>query len=296
MSAPEVARIVACNNKLGECATWSVADRALYWTDIEGKAVWRHDPATGDSLCWPAPDRVGSFALCGGDRFLLALPTSVVLWHPQRGVERVVAAAMPGQAAGTRLNDGRCDRQGRFVVGGFDETTRAPIASLWRVERDGTVTTLVDGGIVCANSTCFTADGATMYFADTPQRSIVAYDYDAAPGTQLGRMRQLTDFAEQPGRPDGSTVDAEGYVWNAQVFGHRIVRYAPDGRVDRVVEVPMENPTSVSFGGPDLDVLYVTSLSRSKAIPDWKPGPDDGCIHAFRPGVRGLPEPLFAGA
>ena len=291
-SQPEIHCVVDCQNVLGECATWHPEEEVLYWTDIQGRQMWRYDPLTGDSESWSVPDRIGSFALRAEGGFLAALPTSIVTWSPDQGLGRAVAETLPGQAPGTRLNDGRCDRQGRFVVGGFDETTRRPIAGLWRLEQDGAVTTLIRDGITCDNGLCFSVDGDTMYFADTPERTIWAYDYDASPGAPLGERRMFNDGEDQPGRPDGSTVDAEGYVWNAQVFGGRVVRYAPDGRVDRVVTLPVSHPTSVCFGGEDLEVLYVTSLSRTAAQPDWTPGPEDGAIHAFRPGVRGLAEPM----
>ncbi|MGF1624974.1 MAG: SMP-30/gluconolactonase/LRE family protein [Alphaproteobacteria bacterium] len=285
---------VACQNQLGECPLWHEQEQALYWTDIQGKTLWRYHPDSGETRSWTTPDRVGSFAFCADGRFLLALPDRLVRWDKETGSATDVVSAMPGQAAGTRLNDGRCDRQGRFVVGGFDETTRQPIAGLWRLELDGSVTHLIADGIVTANALCFSPDGATMYFADTAAGTIWAFGYDPAPGTPLGNRRVLTDSLEPPGKPDGSVVDADGFIWNAQVLGSRVVRYAPDGRVDRTIDLPVKNPTCPCFGGPGLDTLYVTSLRRT-GLADWQPSEIDGSIVALKPGAKGLPEVTFGG-
>ena len=292
---PDYQIAVDCQTRLGECPLWHSGEDALYWVDIEGRTLWRHDPATGETRSWPTPDRVGSFAFVASGGFLLALPDRIVRWTPDSGPAETVIAALPGQAKGTRLNDGRCDRQGRFVVGAFDETTRQPIGSVWRLELDGSVTTLIAAGITCANATCFSPDGRTMYFGDTPSGNIWAYAYDPAPGAPLGERRLLTDSRDQPGKPDGAVVDAEGFVWNAQVFGNRLARYAPDGRLDRAIDLPIKNPTCPCFGGPGLTTLYLTSLRGSRALSDWQPGPIDGTILALAPGVQGLPEVMFQG-
>lgn len=285
---------VECQTLLGECPLWHPEEQALYWVDVEGRTLWRHHPESEKTQRWSTPDRAGSFAFIRGGGFLLALPDRIVRWRPD-GPAEVVVAALPGQAPGTGLNDGRCDRQGRFVVGAFDETTRQPIGGLWRLELDGSVTTLLETGITCANATCFSPDGRTMYFADTPAGSIWAFAYDPTPGAPLGERRLLTDGAGQPGKPDGAAVDAEGYIWNAQVFGGRLVRYAPDGRLDRAIDLPVANPTCPCFGGPGFDTLYLTSLRRTRARSDWQPQPIDGTVLALAPGVKGLPETMFGG-
>lgn len=291
----EVARVVACENILGECPIWHREEQALYWVDIEGKTIFRLDPTNGETASWVLPDRPGSMAFRAAGGFVIAFPTSIATWDPDSGAIETIVDSMPGQAAGTRLNDGRCDHQGRFVVSDFDETTRQPIGGLWRVELDGSVTKLVETGITVGNSICFSPDGATLYYGDTLARTIWAYDYDPAPGAPLGARRVVNAGGDLPGNPDGSVTDAEGYVWSARVFGSSLIRFAPDGTVDRVVELPILNPTCPGFGGPDLDTLYVTSLRRTAKMPDWKPGPEDGAIHAFKPGVKGQPEPLFLG-
>ena len=145
----------------------------------------------------------------------------------------------------TRLNDGRTDRQGRLIAGGFDEKHGAFISSVVRLDPDRRVTKLFDG-VACANGICFSPDGDTMYFADSPATKMWSFDYDPQSGA-VGNRRDLSTFDGQPGLPDGSCVDAAGCIWNAQWNGGRVVRFTPDGRVDQIVPVPVPNPTCVSF-------------------------------------------------
>jgi L-arabinonolactonase len=133
-----------------------------------------------------------------------------------------------------------------------------------------------------------------MYFADSPECEIVAFDYDPASGS-IGKKRKLASLPKESGVPDGSCVDAEGYVWNAVWEGYRIDRFAPDGRLDRSVEVPVMKPTCVAFGGPDLDILFITTsrLGTASEVLDREPG--SGGLYAVRPGVKGLVDQPFAG-
>ena len=167
----------------------------------------------------------------------------------------------------TRLNDGKVDRQGRFVAGYMDYEEKDPLGGLYRLDPDLTVTQL-DGGIIVSNGPCFSLDGGTLYFADSWTRCIFAYGYDTATGAVLSR-KVFTSFARAGlrGYPDGATVDAEGFVWSAEVYGGRLVRFAPDGTIDRLVGMPVDSITSVNFGGADLDILYVTSMARPSARP-----------------------------
>jgi L-arabinonolactonase len=154
------------------------------------------------------------------------------------------------------MNDGKVDRQGRFVAGYMDYEERDQICALFRLDPTGAVAKL-DDGIVCSNGPCWSPDGRTFYFADTYTREIWAYDYDMETGTAANR-RVFCSFpaAGLKGLPDGATVDAEGFVWSASVYEGKLVRFGPDGKLDRVVGLPVESTTSLSFGGPGLDVAY----------------------------------------
>jgi sugar lactone lactonase YvrE len=148
--------------------------------------------------------------------------------------------------------------------------------------------------VVCASSISFSPDGRALYFADSFQRAIWVYDYDIPSGIP-NKRRIFADLRGQPGMPNGSTVDAEGCYWNAQRDGQRIVRYAPDGRVDRVIELPAVRPTCLAFGGADLTTLYVTTARWWLSADELAAVPLAGGVFALQPGVQGLPEPKFAG-
>jgi sugar lactone lactonase YvrE len=219
----------------------------------------------------------------------VALPQQLALFDPERGT---LAAFIepPPMPPDHRFNDGRCDRQGRFWVGSMNNVTRAPEGVLYCVE--GRRLRPVRSGICIPNSLAFGPDGATMYFADSLRHAIYAHDYDAARGA-MGPERVLARTVP-PGFPDGSTVDAQGFLWNAEFNAGRVVRYAPDGRIDRVVDLPVPRPTSCAFGGPGLDVLYVTTASQHMTPQELEAQPLAGALLALDAGVRGLPEPRFA--
>jgi L-arabinonolactonase len=190
----------------------------------------------------------------------------------------------------TRINDGRCDRQGRFWVGTMHNRTRAPEGVLYRLD-SGCRLTAMHSGICIPNSLAWSPDGRTMYFADSLLYTIFAYDFDTASG-EMGAERVFAT-TKAPAFPDGSTVDAEGYLWNAEFNGGRVVRYAPDARIDRVIEMPTHRPTCCAFGGPDLDVLYITTASQQMSAEELAKQPFAGALLALDVGVRGLIEPRF---
>lgn len=197
----------------------------------------------------------------------------------------------PPQPDGHRFNDGRCDAQGRFWVGTMHNLTRAPEGVLYRLEGKGPMVP-VRTGICIPNSLAFSPDGRTMYFADSLRYAIFAHDYDPATGT-MGAERTFA-MSTPPAFADGSAVDAEGFLWNAQFNGSQLVRYAPDGRIDRVLPLPVQRPTCCAFGGPDLDVLYITTASQNMRPADLREQPLAGALLAIKVGVRGLPEPRFS--
>jgi len=290
----EPRRIGTQTDILGESPIWDERAQCLYWVDIRRPAIRRLDVARGAIESWAMPDLVGSIALtdegAGDGRLLVALPHFVALFDPVSGSLEAYAAP-PRQVPGHRFNDGRCDRQGRFWVGSMHNLTRAPEGVLYRLDGRGELEA-VQGGICIPNSLAFSPDGRTMYFADSLRYTLYAYDYDP----ESGRMGEQRVFAttEPPGFPDGATVDAEGFVWNAQFDAWRIVRYAPDGHIDRVIELPVQRPTSCAFGGADLATLYVTTASQKMTPAALQAQPRAGARLALDVGVRGLLEPRFA--
>ena len=275
---------------LGESPLWNEDEQALYWIDIRRPAIRRLDHAGGRVETWAMPDLVGSIAFASDGRLLVAMADGVSLFDPSTQALEPVAS-LPVRIEGHRFNDGRCDREGRFWVGTMHNLTRAPEGVLYRLDGRGELIEKMSG-ICIPNSLAWSPDGRTMYFADSLLYTIYAYDFDAA----SGRMGEKRVFAttRPPGFPDGSTIDADGFVWNAEFNAARVVRYAPDGRVDRVVELPVRRPTCCAFGGPDLDILYVTTASQNMTREELDAEPLAGALLAFDVGVRGLPEPRFA--
>jgi sugar lactone lactonase YvrE len=288
----ELRRIGAQADILGESPVWQEAEGALYWVDIRRPALRRLDHATGAVETRELPSLVGSIGLAGAGRLLVALGAEVVLYDWASGATEIVAT-LPARIDGHRFNDGRCDRQGRFWVGTMHNLTRAPEGVLYRLDpARGLVAAL--GEVRIPNSLAWSPDGRVMYFADSLLHAIFAHDYDPAEG-RMGPRRAFAT-TPPPGFPDGSTVDEDGCLWNAEFNAARVVRYAPDGSVDRVIPMPVRRPTACAFGGPGLRTLFVTTTSQTMTAAEMAAEPLAGALLALDAGVRGLPEPRWEAA
>lgn len=281
--------ILDCGNQHGEGIQWNALDGLVWWTDIEGRTLWSFDPATSQGQSYPMKDRVCCFAPRQSGGFIVAFDSRISLLDLETGKEQQICEFEPNNPE-TRTNDGRTDRQGRFVVGGMNEVSGKPNSSVIRIDEALSAETLLES-IACANSTCFSPDGETMFFADTPDREILTFDY----GNALSGRRVLTDFANEPGMPDGSCVDAEGGVWNAEWEGRRVVRVNPQGQIDTVIELPVWKPTCCAFGGPDLDTLYITTSRLMSDEATLAREPQSGGLFAVKPGFTGLQDTPFCG-
>jgi sugar lactone lactonase YvrE len=174
----------------------------------------------------------------------------------------------------------------------MDDVGRGDVGALYRLDKDGSFNPIISP-VTIPNSLAWSPDGGTMYFSDTTSGTILAYDFDTNAG--LPSRPRVFAKVEGPGTPDGSTVDAEGFLWNAEYDGWKITRYAPDGRIDRVVALPLRRPTCCAFGGPDLTTLFVTTASQ-KLTPEERAGqPLAGALLALEVGVRGIAEPAYGG-
>ncbi|GAB2907489.1 SMP-30/gluconolactonase/LRE family protein [Paraburkholderia jirisanensis] len=280
--------------KLGEGATWCARSGRFYWTDIEGARLWRYDPRDGRSTFWPMPERLASFALCADPHYLLlGLASRLAFFDLATGEIEPIVDVEPGM--NTRLNDGRCDRQGRFVFGTKDEAAPVqPIGGFYRLNRDLTLERLPLPAPAISNSIAFSPDGATMYYCDSPTREIRTCDYGADGSVRNDRL--FVKLADPTGEPDGSTVDTEGGLWNAHWGGGRVVRYAPDGTETERVLVPTAQPSCVALGGARLGTLYVTSARVGLDAAALRDDSRAGAVFIATPARRGVPEPLFAGA
>jgi L-arabinonolactonase len=282
---------VDCRNQLGEGPVWDVQEQALYWVDIAGRMLQRRQHATGTVQHWTMPERIASFALRRSSGMVLALETGFAFFEPL--TEKLRWISRPEvMIRHNRFNDGKCDSSGRFWAGTMDDRAAEHTGSLYRLDSDLAVHRMGDG-IGISNSLAWSPDDSTFYFADTLDGRIYAYDFDAPSGA-ISRKRPFVSVSG-PGVPDGSAVDSEGYLWNAEWNGWRIVRYAPDGSVDRVIALPVQKPTSCAFGGPDLRTLYVTSAAWDLGQSDLAAQPWAGGVLAIEVDVAGLPAPRFAG-
>lgn len=288
--------LVDGHHELGEGVLWCERSQTVFWTDIHASRLWNHDPQSGATRSWPMPERLCCFAFTADpERLLIGLASRLAFFNLGTGAITPICR-IEDDLPTTRLNDGRCDRQGRFVFGTLNEDVgRAPIASFYRLNADLSLERLPLPGIAISNSICFSPDGTRMYHCDSMEGKIMVCDYDPASGA-IANQRVFADLAQQPGGPDGSTVDADGHVWNAQWGGARVVRFTPDGRIDRIVDMPTAQPSCVAFGGAALDTLFVTSAHEGMSAGQREQDALAGALFAVpETGVRGLPEVRFAG-
>lgn len=275
---------------LGECPLWSRAEQVLYWIDINAPSLNRFDPATGDNAAMPMPESIGCYALREGGGFVVALRGGIWLCDARGKLERQVAAA-PYDPARYRFNDGRCDPHGRFVVGTMNEKRDADGGALYRLDDDFTLTRLF-GHMTISNGLAFSPDGATMYHADTPARTIRAFDYDAATGTP-SRGRTFAHWNGETEHPDGGTTDSAGHYWSALHGDGKLVQLAADGALVAEHLLPVRCPTMCAFGGPDLRTLFVTSARQKRDDAELARLPQSGGIFSRRVDVPGIPETRF---
>jgi sugar lactone lactonase YvrE len=290
--AVQVDCVLAASALLGESPVWSPLEKALYWVDIKRPAIHRFHPATGATETWPMPEDVGCLVLRQQGGGVVALRTGIASIDFRTGE----VCRLPGptfEAPDLRFNDGRCDRRGRFWVGTVHERRHAGTAALFRFDPDGRCSQMVSG-VTVSNGIAWSPDNLVMYFADSWTRTIFQFDFDLDSGT-LCNQRVFVELPRASGVPDGATVDSEGFLWSANFDGACLTRYAPNGSIDRVIPMPVQRPTSCAFGGENLDILYVTSASFNLSEQQRAAAPLAGSLFAVDAGVKGLPEPRFAG-
>lgn len=278
--------------RVGESPLWSVAEQVLWWVDIEGLAVYRHDPATGRTQHWLTTERPACIALHTDGGLIAGMESAVVHLRPQSDgslvCDEIAAARHPRD--GMRFNDGRCDRQGRFWLSSMvrDMALAAADGALYRVDARGLSAPLVPG-LVTGNGLAFSPAGDVLYLSDSHPsvQRIWAFDLDVE--GELSNRREFVDMNLHPGRPDGAAVDADGCYWTCANDAGLLLRFTPEGRLDRTLALPVSKPAMCAFGAAALDTLYVTSIIPARPAPGFDAALD-GAVLALRPGVRGLPE------
>lgn len=283
----DVRCVVQASDRLGEGPVWSPLEGRLYWFDIKGFRLSWYEPATDARGAFALPLRASAAAPRARGGLLVATEKGLAHVDPDAGALEVVQPHDLGE--GFRSNDGKIDTMGRFWWSSMDDNGGVRPGAVFVSTPNG-VTRKALTGIHIPNTLSVSPDGKLLYVADSKRQTIFAHRTDD--------LRQAKEFANtrgQPASPDGSAVDAEGFLWNAQWGGARIVRYAPDGTIDRIVQMPVSQPTSCAFGGADLATLYVTSAWDELSPQAQAAQPLAGALFAFEPGVKGLALPLFQG-
>lgn len=266
--------------RTGESPVWDAGENCLWWVDIPAGALYRLKDGQIDS--WVLGEDLGCVAPIATGGLLLALRSGLYRFESATGTKTLLAASLYDPSE-QRFNDGKVGPDGRFWVGSIFEPRTGKHAKLYRFDKRGLIE--VGGDVIVSNGLAWSPDGATLYHSDT--RSHVIYRYDHKDG-EIGPRSIFAEVPQEKGRPDGAAVDAEGFYWSAQFAGQRIIRFAPDGTIDREIETPVQRPTMCAFGGKDLDILYVTSATDGGEIK-----PLDGATLSFKPGVTGAPVPAF---
>jgi sugar lactone lactonase YvrE len=286
----KITRLDVPQCSVGEGPVWDVRSQRLYWIDILEKKVHCLDPATGAVQSWSVPQIIGSMAIRKDGGAIVALASGVHTLDFASGECRMLATSADLNEL-VQLADGKVDRRGRFIVGSSDRGMKEARGKLYALDPGATTLREIDNDIFLANGPCWSPDDRHFYHADSIRKLIYVYDYDIERGV-LANRRPFASTAELGGIPDGATVDSEGHVWSAICEGAKLVRFRPDGSIERIVEMPLKLPGSVMFGGPQLDQLYVPTLSP--AFLGRPADPLDGSTFVIEGlGIRGLPEPRF---
>ena len=282
---------VACTTEqtaLGEGARWDARRDELLRVDIVAGRVYRDQVAEDGGLvpvrAYAVPGTVGAITpIEGDDGWLLAAGRGFVHLRPD-GRQRTIAEVAP---AGTRMNDAACDPQGRFWAGTLADDHHAGGGALYRLDRDGRVEQALDG-LTISNGLGWSPDGGTMYLADSIPGVVHAFAFDAAQG-RISGGRVLITIPEEVGAPDGLTVDTAGDLWVAVYGGGCVRRYAPNGLLRQVLEVPAEQSTCCAFGGPGLSRLYVTTATEGWSSERRRAEPAAGLVYRLDTDAIGRP-------
>jgi sugar lactone lactonase YvrE len=276
----------------GEGPTWDADRQELLWVDITAGQVRRATVREDATLTEVAVDEVGGtvglVVPAAGGGWLLGAGPGVT--HLTADGDPRVLLRFPGEggseeSGGTRMNDGGCDRAGRFYVGSMAFDERPGAGTLYRVDLDGTATVVRDQ-LTISNGMGWSPDDRTVYLADSGPGVVWAFDYDLATGA-FGAPRSLLEFDGHDGVADGLTVDDEGCLWTALWSGGQVRRYSPDGVLLAVVEVPTDNTSSCAFAGPDRDLLVISTSQKGLSDEQRAAQPDAGRLFTVRPGVSG---------
>ncbi|MEB0012957.1 SMP-30/gluconolactonase/LRE family protein [Glaciimonas sp. Gout2] len=285
--------LIGRKDLLGECPIWDAQKQSLYWVDAVGRLVHRYEPSSGNRDSWSVPSVIGSIALAQDGCIILALEDG--FYRLDTGSDAIeLIASLQHPAEKMRLNDGRTDRQGRFLSGSMVVGRHDREGALYRLNLDGSVE-ILDNGIAISNSICFSPKGDRLYYSDSLAHTIYTRTYDTVSG-EVGPREDFVHTLALGSAPDGATVDAEGYLWVALVQSGKLARFSPDGALERQIMFPTTFVSCPCFGGADLDILYVTTISNSGNL---LVATDEGAGYVYEItglGISGIEEVRFGGA
>jgi sugar lactone lactonase YvrE len=287
--------VAPTGDRCGEGVVWHEARAAAYWTDINRFLIHRFTPADHNVRSWFFEEPVTAVVLTNRDDVLaVVLGSRVILWEPETDRRQGLAFQLDGWPQ-VRLNDGRADPRGSLWVGSMRNNVKADGSPgeaggqdglLYRIDPDGRIT-IHRRNVGISNTLAWSPDGRRFYFGDSLANVIWSYDYDPQTGNISNESPFLENFSR--GLPDGSTVDSQGYLWNCRFSGACIVRVAANGEIDRIIEMPVRNITTCTFGGPDQKTLYVTTASTDSAPADRLAG----SLFTVETDIPGQPENRF---
>lgn len=288
----ELVAVVACRNQLGEGVQWNPQNQSFWWTDIISKKLFQYQLTNQALIEWNLPDRLGCFAFTPNPQQLLCAFASGIAYYSLADGACQWLAKPEYHFPGNRLNDGRCDRQGRFWVGSIVEQKdfQNQSAGLFCLDDHGYLSQHLSG-LKISNALCWNRESTKIYHADSPSHLIHVYDFDK----HYGRLTNQKIFAqvESGVEPDGAIVDAENCVWNAQWGGARVIRYRPDGTEDCRLNLPVTCPTCVALGGDNLSFLAVTSARVGLSTNELEQQPNAGNLFIFKTPFVGVEESIF---
>ncbi len=271
--------------RLGEGPLWDGDQQVLYWVDILNHRVHVFEPSSGDDCHWDVGDVDSAIALMRGNQLLVAMGNRIASLDLSSGAVETLHT-VEFDAPGTRFNEGKCDPQGRFWIGSMNPDYPGQ-AALYRYDPDGSMRTM-ETGLTISNGLGWSPDGGTFYLTDSPQRKIFAYRFDSETG-EINDRTVAIDLGDEPVEPDGLTIDADGNLWTALWDGWCVACFSPTGEALGRVKLPVQRPTSLTFGGPDLSTIYVTTASVGLSQKEIQQGFHSGDVFAIAAPVPGLP-------
>jgi sugar lactone lactonase YvrE len=285
---------------VGESPVWRAAESALYWVDIPARRIHRLNVSGGAIDSWATEEMAACIAFDAQGALIAGMESGIFSLTLEAGgkigTQRLASPEHPMH--NMRFNDGRCDRQGRFWAGTMhmDMVAAHAVGALYCYAADAGLAGPMLPGLLTQNGLAWSPAGDRMYLSDShpKARMIWAFDYDTESGTPSNR-RLFVDMNLHPGRPDGAAVDADGCYWTCANDAGQLLRFTPEGKLDRSIALPVKKPSMCAFGGKHLDTLYVTSIRPGKEA-ELIGQPFAGAVFALKPGVQGVPEPVYGTA